>query len=246
MANDNITASSATHGKKMTRRERKNLKTRNQILKSAKTLFEKKPYEEVKMEEISEAADLSRATLYNHFDNKESIYFEIGINCLRDLSNKHKDLLGAGHSGLEQIMILTEDSLRTQLESSLTHEITRRYLLMNSQAEVPTHVIIKELETGKKKVTDLDQSSIILVKYLEEMRRFEKNWKNAIEKGFSDRSITHTLNPDQLVHFIFMMILGVIDRFKLEQLALTRVKLTRELLISSILDLIRRDLTFTS
>ncbi len=246
MENTSITASSETHGKKLTRRERKILKTRNLILESAKQLFEKKAYEEVKMEDISEHADLSRATLYNHFDNKESIYFEIGIKCLRELSNKHNDLMGSGHSGLEQIMILCKDLLRTLLEAPLTHEITRRYLLMNIQAKIPTHVIIKELETGKKKINDLDQSSLILIKYLKEMRNFEKNWENAIEKGFSDKSITHTLNPDQLVHFIFMMILGVGDRFKLEELSLARVNLTKDLLISSILDLIRRDLTFTS
>lgn len=90
----------------------------------------------MRMEDISEYADLSRATLYNHFDNKESIYFEIGINCLRELSNKHEDLMRSGRTGLQQIMIMSEDLLRTQLEASLMHEITRRYLLMNNQAEI--------------------------------------------------------------------------------------------------------------
>ncbi len=246
MVNNSITASRVAHGKKLSRRERKILKTRNLILESAKQLFEKNQYEEVKMEDISEYADLSRATLYNHFDNKESIYFEIGIKCLKELTDKQEDLMGSGHSGLEQIMILSEDLLRTQIEASLMHEITRRYLLINNQAKIPAHVIIRELESGKKKINDLDQTSAVLVRYLEGMRNFEKNWEKAIEKGFSDKSIAHTLNPDQLVHFIFMMISGVIDRFKLEQYALARVKLTKEILISSILDLIRRDLTHTS
>jgi len=246
MANNSVTASGRINDKKLTRRERKILKTRNLILESAKQLFENNPYEEVRMEDISDRADLSRATLYNHFDNKESIYFEIGINCLRELSNKHEDLMWSGRTGLKQIMIMSEDLLRTQLEASLMHEITRRYLLMNSQAEIPTHVIISKLESGEININDLDQSSLILVKYLEEMRNYEKNWEKAIEKGFSDKSITHKLKPDQLVHFIFMMISGVIDRFKLEQFALARVNLTKELLISSILDLIQRDLTFST
>lgn len=63
-----ITQSNKTKNTKLSRRDRKILQTRIKILKSARTLFQEKSFDEVLMEEISEKADISRATLYNYFD----------------------------------------------------------------------------------------------------------------------------------------------------------------------------------
>jgi len=60
-------------GAKLTRRERKTLRTRQEILDAARELFDKNPYDDVTMDDIAEQADLSRATLYNHFNSKEDI-----------------------------------------------------------------------------------------------------------------------------------------------------------------------------
>ena len=45
------------------------LRRRQDILDAARALFNAKSYDSVTMDEIAEEADLSRATLYNHYDS---------------------------------------------------------------------------------------------------------------------------------------------------------------------------------
>lgn len=56
-------------------RERKKLQTRNDILNAAWSLFEEKGYDNVKVAEIADAANISVKTLFTYFSSKESIIF---------------------------------------------------------------------------------------------------------------------------------------------------------------------------
>lgn len=61
------------------RRERKKEETRASIINCAVSFFREKGFEETSMEEIAEKSDVSKGTLYNYFENKESIlvgYFQ--------------------------------------------------------------------------------------------------------------------------------------------------------------------------
>ncbi|MEG0772166.1 TetR/AcrR family transcriptional regulator [Clostridium sp.] len=63
----------------MSRRERKKEETRGNIIDTAVSLFEEKGFQETSMEEIAEKSDVSKGTLYNYFQDKESIlvgYFQ--------------------------------------------------------------------------------------------------------------------------------------------------------------------------
>lgn len=53
--------------------------TRENILKSAVELFSKNNYHAVSMTEIAEGADISKGTLYWHFDSKEELFREIAF-----------------------------------------------------------------------------------------------------------------------------------------------------------------------
>ncbi|UCF31909.1 MAG: TetR/AcrR family transcriptional regulator [bacterium] len=55
------------------RRERKKEETRRRILERSMDLFEEKGFDNVTMEEIAEAADVAKGTLYNYFPVKEAI-----------------------------------------------------------------------------------------------------------------------------------------------------------------------------
>lgn len=57
----------------MNRRERKKEETRLNILDSSIELFRTKGFQDTSMEEIAEKADISKGTLYNYFESKESI-----------------------------------------------------------------------------------------------------------------------------------------------------------------------------
>lgn len=57
----------------MNRRERKKEETRENIITCAIGLFREKGFQKTLMEEISEKSDVSKGTLYNYFEDKESI-----------------------------------------------------------------------------------------------------------------------------------------------------------------------------
>ena len=63
----------------MSRRERKKEETREIIIDCGVSFFREKGFLETSMEEIAEISDVSKGTLYNYFENKESIlvgYFQ--------------------------------------------------------------------------------------------------------------------------------------------------------------------------
>lgn len=55
------------------RREANKNKCRQQILKASRRLFKEKGYERTMIEDVAEKAEVSKATLYNYFSNKEGL-----------------------------------------------------------------------------------------------------------------------------------------------------------------------------
>ena len=60
--------------KKPPRREREKLRQRQEILTAALSLFSKKGYHNVSMQEIAAKAEFAIGTLYKFFKNKEDLY----------------------------------------------------------------------------------------------------------------------------------------------------------------------------
>lgn len=63
--------------KKLTRRERDFQRHRAEIMEAAEKLFEEIGYSESTMEIIAERAEFSKGSLYNYFDTKEILFYEI-------------------------------------------------------------------------------------------------------------------------------------------------------------------------
>lgn len=58
------------------RRSRKRLATRESIADAATRLFFKRGFDHVTVDEIAEAADVGRMTVFNHFPRKEDMFFD--------------------------------------------------------------------------------------------------------------------------------------------------------------------------
>lgn len=69
----------------ISRRERKKQKTTANILSAARHLFEEKGYENVSIEDITERADVSKSTFFNHFSSKESLISGIAEDEVEDV-----------------------------------------------------------------------------------------------------------------------------------------------------------------
>jgi AcrR family transcriptional regulator len=76
------------------RRERKKEATRGSIINAAITLFKEKGYHKTSMDEIAEKVDVSKATLYNYFQDKGAIlvaYFQSMISDYgQEIKARHK------------------------------------------------------------------------------------------------------------------------------------------------------------
>jgi TetR/AcrR family transcriptional regulator len=73
------------------RRNRRAARRRQEIMTIAKGMFLSRPYVQVSMEAIAEAADLSKATLYKYFSSKVEIYSAIVLADAQMLADRIRD-----------------------------------------------------------------------------------------------------------------------------------------------------------
>jgi AcrR family transcriptional regulator len=84
----------------LNRRERKKEATRESIIHSAITLFKEKGYHKTSMDEIAEKVDVSKATLYNYFQDKGSILIAYFQSTVAEYGREIKTSLKS-HQGIE-------------------------------------------------------------------------------------------------------------------------------------------------
>lgn len=67
------------------RRTRKRLATRQRISDIASELFVERGFDQVTVDEIAQAADVARMTVFNHFSRKEDMFFDLDEEGRQDL-----------------------------------------------------------------------------------------------------------------------------------------------------------------
>jgi AcrR family transcriptional regulator len=67
------------------RRTRKRLATRQRISDTASRLFVERGFDQVTVDQIAEAADVARMTVFNHFSRKEDMFFDLDEEGREDL-----------------------------------------------------------------------------------------------------------------------------------------------------------------
>ncbi len=100
-------------------RERKKLKTRESIQRTALRLFEKQGYDETTIEEIAAATEISPSTFFNYFPTKEDVvlfdaYDPMAIQMFRDLP-KDEPLSVGLRKVLEALSAAFEEDMQTIL-----------------------------------------------------------------------------------------------------------------------------------
>jgi AcrR family transcriptional regulator len=93
------------------RKEREKEQRRNMIINAAEKIFFKKGIESSTMDDVANAAELSKGTLYLYFKSKEDIQLAIalrGSDILREMMHKH---LSAHKTGFENLLELAEISI---------------------------------------------------------------------------------------------------------------------------------------
>ncbi len=158
----------------MNRRERKKEETKKNIVISAVTLFREKGFQETSMEGISEKADVSKGTLYNYFQDKESILvayfqsyiedhgpeFKARIKNIKEIEERLNYLLDFASQTLENNKDLATFYLKFRMQSFL--ESNPFDNLQRSGLQNIVFEIMKEAQENKQIRDDI--SALILAR----------------------------------------------------------------------------------
>ncbi|MFW9965470.1 MAG: TetR/AcrR family transcriptional regulator [Candidatus Sifarchaeia archaeon] len=228
--------------KKKKLRVRKKEKTRQAILAAAEEFFSKKPMNEVSLEEIAEAAFVSRTTLYNYFKNKDAIFFGLGIEKFEDLTNRYDENKSDDLSGIEQVLRFCEIAIPAGQDSPLTHDIIREFYKRiqyhNISLKELHPKIMKSIGTPQYKILLENFEEPYLIEFYVTLERNNALWIDAIKKGKLDGTITNSLNESQIAQFVFMLTMGMEGEMKGRQSTLVRVGFDNTTINEIILELI--------
>ena len=89
----------------MTRSARRRKQTRRDLLAAARTLFATKGYQQTKVSDISDAADVGVGTFYLHYDGKEALFLELVEETTRQLKEAVDTAKAAVTDALDQARV---------------------------------------------------------------------------------------------------------------------------------------------
>ncbi|OPY24728.1 MAG: DNA-binding transcriptional regulator EnvR [Methanobacterium sp. PtaU1.Bin242] len=197
----------------VSRRQREKEQRRKDIIEAAEKLFFKKGYDNVSMNDIAKEVELSKATLYLYFDNKEALFFLIILRGARILSNMIKERMESEETGIGKLTAFREayadfvneysdyfkiysyfHSGRFDLESLVNNAYLseflerRQYSMATSSFMIPTPSVneyaIRILDLGKE-IFDI--------------------CCNAVKMGLVDGSIQYDVDPVELTTLLIIL-----------------------------------------
>ena len=114
------------HDPLLSRRERKKRDTRKRILDAATELASKRPYAEVRIEDICAAADVANATFFLHFPNKSALVSAFGAEITSRLQNRALDPALTASQQLHKLLASYIDEWRNH--RNLMHQIVLEFV----------------------------------------------------------------------------------------------------------------------
>ena len=171
------------------RKQREKEQRRTEIVDAAEKLFYKKGFDNVTMDEIADAVEFSKGSLYLYFKNKDSLFFAIVARMHREYFRQFRELLDENASGGEQI--------RTMIRYLV--EYTKNHQEYNDMACTIGPLIWSRMDTEYEQV--LAENSM------------EYNlWLNdAITNGMADGSIRNDINPALFGFYISLISISVVS-----------------------------------
>lgn len=75
---------------------------RKAIVQTAIKLFSEQPFEDVRLDDVAEAAGVGKGTVYIYFKNKEDLYYSLVYDGLAEAVSELQVQMSDGHLGFEQ------------------------------------------------------------------------------------------------------------------------------------------------
>jgi len=115
-------------------RERKKLQTRSAIINRAVELFNTQGFYNTSIDDIADAADVSRGTFFNYFGYKEAVIVEFGRDLMIDLTAQVEEQIKR-EVGAERIIFRIWLAVRALLEEHGEAVVVLSHELLNPDVE---------------------------------------------------------------------------------------------------------------
>lgn len=169
------------------------------ILDAAYKVFSEKGYWETRFEDISVLAGFSKPTLYNYYDDKESIFLSLSIREFKLLCEKIKEstsIPGPFNLNFENVLRIILSHFETHF--SIVINASNIQSMMSLHADMCRH---KEL------VSELWKTFQDIVKYVEVM----------IVRAKSEGEISSSIDPALLARFTMTILGEVLSNWKVRK-----------------------------
>ena len=141
--------------------------------------------------------------------------------------------------GLTQFRVLFQDLMESLLTAPLNLEIWHFFLNINAKAITPdrARAYFERIDNG---LVIEDEQEYLMALYLKKMRVLEENWLESIKRGRNDDTIKSVYESDQMVHFLFTLLSGLVNTFYIEKYHLEQVNLDENSFTKMTLEVVTR------
>jgi AcrR family transcriptional regulator len=148
------------------RRTRKRLATRQAISDAATRLFFRRGFDTVTIDEIAEAADVGRKTVFNHFARKEDMFFDRNEELSQTLCEALRQrgprvssieaLRSTAHQLIADQSPLVEFSAASQSFMEILERSETLKARSRAAGDELAHTLAEVMRTGSREMTDLN------------------------------------------------------------------------------------------
>ncbi|MBR3786647.1 MAG: TetR/AcrR family transcriptional regulator [Firmicutes bacterium] len=133
----------------ISRREANKIKCRHDILKASRRLFKDKGYDDTMIDDVADAAGISKATLYNYFPNKESLLVGTLDDQIATIRQRIGDMNGGNsYEKLKQLLVFLV------VDSVPAIDVSRRVMYLNACEASPMYGKVNEAKEILKVLVD--------------------------------------------------------------------------------------------
>ncbi|HEY5533183.1 MAG TPA: TetR/AcrR family transcriptional regulator [Candidatus Anoxymicrobiaceae bacterium] len=124
-----------------TRREKEKLERRKSILIAARDLFYEKGYQTTTVEEIAEAADVSKGTVYLYFSSKDELYVSVVLEGFQIVDDMITDIMASESSIVEKGKAVFLAFAEYCMKNREYFRITQYFISENARKNLPPTLI---------------------------------------------------------------------------------------------------------
>jgi len=188
-----------TSAKNLSRKERERLFRRGEIINAALSLFAEKGFKSTTLDEIAEAAEFGKGTIYNYFDNKEDIYNSI----MEKITGYYLTTLKEADEDSKSLFDFFQKFIRAHL----------LYCVDNREA----FLLLVNVRMHDKVHTRIHQGNLYVNNYSSKMKNYQNEIRNIYE-----RRITESIKNGEIENIdtrkLIIIARGVVFNYILELL----------------------------